>query len=160
MGLPRLAFWCNWTPTTQQTNYPFGFKPWWQMLYHMMCWLRVLCCIPWDLYWTFGRKLFFITLGGNHEMGFKLNSLSNILHEVLDQSMVLSCWSDLLTHYLGNFLIVGEGDWLVCHAIMEKLTTTTHNKVGIIAIGWPTRIHSNMGHPFFIIVPKEGVCLL
>jgi hypothetical protein len=104
--------------------------------------------------------LFFVTLGGNHEMGFKLNSLFNILHEVLDQSMVLSCWSDLLTHYLGNFLIVGEGDWLVCHAIMEKLTTTTHNKVGIIAIGWPTRIHSNMGHPFFIIVPKEGVCLL
>jgi hypothetical protein len=43
---------------------------------------------------------------------------------------------------------------------MEKLTTTTHNKVGIITIGWPNGIHSNMGHLFFIIVVKEGVCLL
>jgi hypothetical protein len=41
-------------------------------------------------------------LGGNHAMGFKLNSLSNIFHRVLDQSVVLSCWLDLLAHYLGD----------------------------------------------------------
>jgi hypothetical protein len=32
------------------------------------------------------------------EMSVKLNSLSNILHKVSDQIMVLPCWLDLPTH--------------------------------------------------------------
>jgi hypothetical protein len=29
----------------------------------MMCWLKLLCCIPWDLYYNFGiRSLFLINL--------------------------------------------------------------------------------------------------
>jgi hypothetical protein len=46
--------------------------------------------------------MFLITLGGHHEMGFKVNSLSNILHEVLDQLVVLSCWLYLLACCLGD----------------------------------------------------------
>jgi hypothetical protein len=56
------------------------------MLQNMMCWLGVLCCILLDLYWTCekGFVLNYLILGGNEEMGVKLNSLSNILHKVLD----------------------------------------------------------------------------
>ncbi len=42
-------------------------------------------------------------------MAINRNSLSNILHEVLDQ-MVLPCWLDLLTHYLGLGLSKGNLD--------------------------------------------------
>jgi hypothetical protein len=53
--------------------------------------------------------LFLVDLGGNQEIVIIQYSLSNILHEVLDQ-MVLQCWLDLLTHYLGLGLSEGNLD--------------------------------------------------
>jgi hypothetical protein len=60
--------------------------------------VRGIVLYPMGLYWIFGKKLIPIDLGGKNEMGVKFNSMSNILHEVMDTLMVLPCWPSLATH--------------------------------------------------------------
>jgi hypothetical protein len=142
MGLLRLKFWCNWTPTTQQIGHPFGSKPWWQMLHLMMYKLGTLYCIPWDLYWTFGRKLLLIDLGGNQDMDVKLNSMSNILHKVLDQLGVLPCWLDLPTNYLRGWGYLKE-TWM---CMMSRLHLKTWHGNNHLISPWSHMIHHHCGN--------------
>ncbi len=91
----------------------------------------VLCCMLSYLYWTFGRRLFPTNLGGNQEMNIKLNSMFNILHKVLDQLVVVPCWLDLTTHYLGLGLL--EGNLNVNH-VPSPLENMTHEHPSHVAL--------------------------
>jgi hypothetical protein len=103
----------------------------------------VLCCMPWDLYWTFGRRLLPTNLGGNQKMNIKLNSMFNILHNVLDQLVVVPCWLDLATHYLGARAIGRKFECKSCPIATWKHDTWTSIPCCLVHT-WPPSLQKTL----------------
>ncbi len=109
---------------------------------------------------TFGKKLFCVDQGGNQEININFNSLSNFLHEVLDQLAyyyyMLARFASTLPWGLELLKVI---DWCVLQA-WQSLPPTPKTQIALLPLDDPPKYIPIWAPPILWHPLEEGLCLL